>query len=94
MARLTEWMNESDEVKNCMFCGEHIEKGGYWIANKEVGCCKECAPYLIALFIDTMCDCDEFSLNNPVDVYEKMKGYCKEQIDKKTNILFNRLKKK
>lgn len=28
MARLTEWMNESDEVKNGMFCGEHIEKGG------------------------------------------------------------------
>lgn len=81
-------------TKECMFCGEKLKRGGFWVGHQHVGCCKECAPWLIALFMDTMCDYEEFDLSRPMDTYEKMKKYCKGQIDKKNGILINNLKRK
>lgn len=97
MARITEYtdniLNISEDIRICMFCGKHLEKGGFWAGEKKVGCCKECAPWLIALFLDTMLDYGELDLSKPMDTYEKVKGYCKKQIDKKTGILIQNLER-
>jgi hypothetical protein len=97
MARISEYVDDnwdmSEDTKTCMFCGEHLEKGGFWVGEKEVGCCKECAPWLIALFLDTMLDYGELDLSKPMDTYEKVKGYCKKQINKKTGLLMQNLKR-
>lgn len=46
-------------VERCFFCDNEMDKGGFWRGTSEISVCKNCAMYLIDLYIDTLYDTDE-----------------------------------
>jgi len=61
------------EMSKCISCGEKITNGGMWAMNEQhIGICKECAPILLDLYIDTLLDTGIIDENNDIESIKKL----------------------